>query len=149
MWYFMFGQVALGSGQVDFLSTCPVGQVGFSVNVEPWQIRLIKCFREPCACCLHYYIVARLSSLGIVMVPLNMLNLVGSRYLACILNTQMCLNMCLCFIAPSSNQTSHVLCINNTNWLDWNIENNNNYFIRWAKIEIKTKETYTDDPKYK
>jgi len=29
MWYFMFGQVALRSGQVDFLSTCPAGQVGF------------------------------------------------------------------------------------------------------------------------
>ena len=38
MWYFMFGQVALRSVQVDFGSTGPVGQVGFSVNVEPWFI---------------------------------------------------------------------------------------------------------------
>ncbi len=31
----MFGQVDLRSGQVDFLSTCQEGQVGFEVNVEP------------------------------------------------------------------------------------------------------------------
>lgn len=31
-----YGQVAFSFGQVCFITTCPMGQVGKIVNVEPW-----------------------------------------------------------------------------------------------------------------